>query len=91
VWVITRQPCVGAAPLDVASEAARYVPADAVTTTTTTNDDGLPVIVYMSPSVASAVPADMFVDCEGNLVTPGTFLVESNFDGGWSMEPGSCP
>src|SRR5262249_22216321 len=93
VWTIQRAFCdlstmPAAQPL---SDAAQFLPPDAVAGDTFTSELGETGMTYQSASLAGAPPAALFPDCAGAPVPLGTLFVVADAYGGWFMGPGSCP
>jgi hypothetical protein len=92
VWTIQREACALATPASQQrfAEAAQYLPPDAVAGEPFTTDRGESAMTYVSPTLASALPAGLFHDCTGNAVPLGTLFVVADSYGGWFMAPGTC-
>jgi len=92
VWTIEREYCqLGGPPADQRfTEAAQFLPPDAVAGDPLTTDEGAPAQTFVSQTVADALPSALFHDCAGRAVAPGTVIVVADVDGGWFVGPGSC-
>jgi hypothetical protein len=57
----------------------------------TVNTQDGPAPVYYSSVLAREVPRDLFLDCDSNQVTPGTFVLNPRYSGGdWALTVGTC-
>jgi hypothetical protein len=53
--------------------------------------DGDLAEVFVSPSLATAMDADSFSDCDGHAVVPGSFSLLSIDNSDWVLGVGQCP
>jgi len=92
VWTIQREACALATPASQErfAEAMQFLPPDAVAGEPFTTERGESAMTYLSPSLASVLPAGLFHDCTGNAVPLGTLFVVADSYGGWFMAPGTC-
>jgi hypothetical protein len=92
VWTIQRESCALSTPASQQrfAEAAQYLPTDAIAGEPFTTDRGESAMTYVSPTLASVLPAGLFHDCTGNAVPLGTLFVVADSYGGWFMAPGTC-
>jgi len=92
VIMVLRQPCGARATAQRnLAEAANFLPDDAVAGDAFVDETGEPARQYFSPALADAVAADLFHDCDGAPVAPGTFSVVLTSNGGWTSAIGTCP
>ena len=88
---ITWQPCdTTPSPAEARLVLAQqYMPGDAVAGQQFASQAGRQAQAFSSESLASAASADLFMDCNGNLLEPGTFAVALTTNG-WTLALGTC-
>src|SRR5437868_14009251 len=76
VWTIERYECQGVSRSaeERIAEAAQFLPPDAMAGDPVTSQDGEPGQTYVSPTIGSALPAQLFHDCAGQPVPRGTIV-----------------
>jgi hypothetical protein len=93
VWTIQHMECALSSPSaeDRFAQAAQFLPPDAVPGDSFTTELGEAAVSWVSASLGATLPVELFHDCTGLAVAPGTLFIVADSYGGWFMGPGTCP